>query len=146
MTNLRIINNLKLNKLLLIIALNFPLVAYSFEVGSKGPGGGIVFYVDQSGSKGLEAKASDESGKLTWVKAIAAAGAHGSGWHLPTKEELNLLYEQRTVVGGFDNTKSYWSSTANDNSNAWRHDFDDFGMQYHSDKNGTLKARAIRAF
>lgn len=112
--------------------------------GSKGPGGGIVFYVDNSGSHGLEAKTADEAGELDWTAAIIAASAYGSGWRLPTKDELNLLYQQKTVVGGFAND-SYWSSTEN-NRNLVGYQYFPDGNQDNASKSNTLRVRAVRAF
>ncbi len=143
---------IKINILFLIVAINFPLKAFSFELGDQGPDGGIVFYVDNSGLHGLEAKKADEGvvfgwtitgANLFWTEAMIAAKANGSGWHLPTKDELNLLYQQQTVVGGFTNVY-YWSSTEDD-SGVWSQGFGT-GNQDEESKNSSFRVRAVRAF
>ncbi|MGZ4994331.1 MAG: Lcl C-terminal domain-containing protein [Methylobacter sp.] len=93
---------------------------------------------------GLEAKAADEPDTLTWSAAMAATRAYGSGWHLPNKNELNLLYQQKTVVRGFTNDY-YWSSSEDGNYDAWLQDFGD-GQQSHDGKDTALRVRAVRAF
>jgi hypothetical protein len=68
-------------------------------------------------------------------------------WYLPSKYELNLLYTQKTIVGGFASS-FYWSSTeSTSNSSAWLQDFND-GLQHDVAflKESTLYVRAIRAF
>ena len=65
-------------------------------------------------------------------------------WYLPSKHELNLLYLQKTVVGGFANNY-YWSSTEVDLSSAWGQDFG-AGYQFVNGKNYFRNVRAIRAF
>ena len=65
-------------------------------------------------------------------------------WYLPSKYELNLLYEQKAVVGGFTNA-FYWSSTESLNDRAWCQDFDS-GSQYNHYRYQTFPIRAIRAF
>jgi hypothetical protein len=65
-------------------------------------------------------------------------------WYLPSKDELNKLYENRTAVGGFANN-FYWSSTENDYLNAWVQNFD-VGLQFYSIKNFAGRVRAVRAF
>ena len=76
-----------------------------------------------------------------------------SDWYLPSKYELNLMYENIGQgnalglgnVGGFANYY-YWSSTEYDNFIfAWFQDFY-FGDQNGHVKNSTLYVRAIRAF
>lgn len=67
-----------------------------------------------------------------------------SDWFLPSKEELNLLYQQRNLVGGFANDY-YWSSTECDTLKAWNQYFP-FGPQYYAGKSTKAYARAIRAF
>jgi len=68
-------------------------------------------------------------------------------WYLPSKHELNLLYQHKNLVGGFADDL-YWSSTENDAMNAWGQDFSG-GIQYSIGKGTTPNLpglRAIRAF
>ena len=107
-----------------------------------------MFYLDNSGSHGLEAKAVDDDHALDWDDAIAAASAYdGSGWHLPTKDELNLLYQQKAVVGGFADVY-YWSSTKHIMGYAFVRDFrsgDDASVPMHNN-NHARGVRAVRVF
>ena len=116
----------------------------TYVAGDKGPDGGKVYFVDASGEHGLEAQAADEITSLIWDDAVKAAGAYGSGWHLPTKSELKMLYEQRTVVGGFAKD-DYWSSTELDSNSAWIQGFAN-GDQDRYNKYSKLSVRAVRAF
>ncbi|MEI7981917.1 MAG: DUF1566 domain-containing protein [Bacteroidota bacterium] len=68
-------------------------------------------------------------------------------WFLPSREELNQLYLQRNVVGGF--TKSlYWSSSESDGNQAnaaWIMNFN-WDASYTRTKNdATSRVRAVRA-
>lgn len=65
-------------------------------------------------------------------------------WYLPSKLELNLLFLQRAIVGGFSNT-DYWSSTEINENEAWSQYFYD-GFQSGYEKDGALLIRPIRAF
>ena len=112
--------------------------------GDSGPQGGKVYYVDDSGVHGLEAKAADEISSLSWSDAVLAASAYGSGWHLPTKAELKVLYEHRNVVGGFAKD-DYWSATELDSNSAWIQGFGN-GDQDRYNKYSKLSVRAVRAF
>lgn len=117
----------------------------AFIVGHQGPAGGIVFYVDSTSLHGLEAQAQDcnEEG-LNWFEAMTAASHYGAGWRLPTKEELNLLYREKNLVGGFFN-RNYWSSTKTLNAGVWTQYFSN-GYQYDYNNNLRLLARAVRSF
>ena len=117
----------------------------AYKVGDILPDGGIVFHVDASGNNGLAAKATDEPWRLKWDDAIIAASAYGSAWHLPTKDELNLLYQQKIVVGGFANDV-YWSATEYDSYLAWYQFFCDGVQYYNFNKTSTFTVRAVRAF
>ncbi len=73
-------------------------------------------------------------------------------WFLPSKEELNKLYLNKTTIGGFDNNQSYLSSTQNDNTNpypyqfAWGVSFNN-GAWFNAYKTDAFyNVRAIRKF
>jgi hypothetical protein len=126
----------------------------SFRIGDTGPGGGIVFYVDSTSQHGLEAQAADyvKGSKIyfTWGDAKTVARSYGVGWHLPTKDELNQLYLQMAVVGGFfaNGTEkgTYWSSTETEYANyAWFQTFG-IGFQNGNAKSSGFRVRAVRAF
>ncbi|WP_431066980.1 DUF1566 domain-containing protein [Methylotuvimicrobium sp.] len=79
--------------------------------------------------------------------ALLCANYTGGGygdWYLPSKFELNLLYQQKDLVGGFA-TLLYWSSTELASNLAWAQSFFD-GLQVTSPKGNPLRVRAVRAF
>jgi hypothetical protein len=83
-------------------------------------------------------------GIMEWATASKACADLGDGWRLPTKEELNTLYQNRYVIGGF--TKNYyWSSSEYVNSSAWTQGFIS-GYQPNLDKGNPNSVRAVRAF
>jgi len=65
-------------------------------------------------------------------------------WYLPSLYELNLLYQQKDMVGGFASVY-YWSSKEDSATKAVSLDFD-FGTTYHFFKTDTDAVRAVRAF
>jgi hypothetical protein len=65
-------------------------------------------------------------------------------WYLPSRYELNLLYIQKTVVGGFA-ADSYWSSSESGNARAYYQNFNT-GVQSFYFKDEIDRVRAIRAF
>jgi hypothetical protein len=115
--------------------------------------GGYVFWVSADGKHGLVAETQDQ-GTATWYEAqnlISNPSNHSLNgqkfrdWRMPTKHELNEIYLQQVVVGGFA-TNFYWSSTEYASSNAWVQFFTN-GYQTNSDKNLYLYyVRSVRAF
>jgi uncharacterized protein (TIGR02145 family) len=83
-------------------------------------------------------------GRMEWEDAKKACADLGDGWRLPTKDELNILYQNKDVVGGFYSS-TYWSSTETDDFNAWGQAFN-FGEHASLSKDYTNFVRAIRAF
>ncbi len=79
--------------------------------------------------------------------AVAAAyrGGGYSDWFLPSKDELNLLYLQKGVVGGFVDHNYYWSSSMNSWNYAWAQYFST-GLQYFNNMSYYNRVRAVRAF
>ncbi len=66
-------------------------------------------------------------------------------WFLPSKDELNKMYEQRVAVGGFS-SEYYWSSSSDDVYSAWAQNFVN-GSQSSLDKYyDVCRVRAVRAF
>jgi len=157
-------------------------------LGSTGPGGGKVFYVDESaatGSRYLEAAPNTWGGgvpdpALVWSgntdtdvvtqtdigtgsanttaiiaqsatagRAATAARAYTGGglndWFLPSKDELNQLYTQKDVVGGFADV-GYWSSSQYNALSAWLQSFFVDGGQADAAKVVSSRVRPVRAF
>lgn len=67
-----------------------------------------------------------------------------SDWFLPSQNELNQMYLQKNIIGGFANG-SYWSSTEFSYVRAMAHNFFD-GYQNANQKTNTFYVRAVRAF
>lgn len=116
----------------------------TYKVGDFLSDGGIVYFVDDSNKHGLAAQLRNENHRATWKEANILANNNGQGWHLPTKEELGLLYLKRNIIGGFSNSY-YWSSTEVGSGNAWYQSFGN-GYQYNNDKSNTFLVRAVREF
>ena len=75
---------------------------------------------------------------------VIVGGVTYGDWYLPSKEELNLLYLQNSVVGGFANNY-YWSSTEINANTSWSFNFS-LGSASNGTKNFPIYVRAIRAF
>ncbi len=75
---------------------------------------------------------------------VLEGGVTYADWYLPSKMEINLLFLQKNIVGGFANAV-YWSSTESTTTNAWLQNFTVAGQGSHP-KEETRYVRAIRAF
>jgi hypothetical protein len=69
-----------------------------------------------------------------------------SDWFLPSKDELDLIFQKlhKVGLGGFSDTW-YWSSSEYRDYTAWGQGFNT-GDSYNYPKHNTLSVRAIRAF
>jgi formylglycine-generating enzyme required for sulfatase activity len=69
-----------------------------------------------------------------------------SDWFLPSKDELNLMYQnlKKYGIGNFAGS-FYWSSSEYSSNNAWNQYFDN-GSQKYSNKSNGFRVRAVRAF
>lgn len=166
----------------------------SFNIGDN-YGGGIIFYIDNTGIHGLIADDADlgvmtwYNGPFNWVftgadatkiykgksntgKIVNAQGSPVDGnyaawacskskkngykdWYLPSRDELEQLYIQRSVVGGFTtgvNDQLYWSSSALPGSNelyAWSFYFNTMGNGFATlnfYRSNAFHVRAVRKF
>ncbi|RLC09287.1 MAG: hypothetical protein DRI24_22075 [Deltaproteobacteria bacterium] len=84
---------------------------------------------------------------------ITEGGKTYGDWYLPSKEELNLMFLNKSTIdataganggNGFASAY-YWSSTEYSSSNVWRHNFGS-GGQFPRTKASPYYVRAIRAF
>src|SRR5690554_317816 len=84
---------------------------------------------------------------------VTEGGKTYGDWYLPSKEELNLMYQNKATIdatagvnggSGFASA-AYWSSTEYSSHGAWGQYFD-FGSQYLYYKDITSCVRAVRAF
>jgi hypothetical protein len=66
-------------------------------------------------------------------------------WYLPGKDELNKIYLNKYIIGGFANT-FYWSSSEINDSCAWSQNFTDGTQVSDSLKTTQNYVRAIRSF
>lgn len=157
-----------------------------YSIGDTGPAGGIVFYVTEGGTHGLEAAAANAGSGIRWnnghdtitaasavvtgygkantgtiiaaqgdtVSSYAAGLARGytgggyTDWHLPSRDELNLMYVNLKCAvpeqGNFGNYY-YWSSSEYDAAAAWYQDFST-GVIDGTDKESPLYVRPVREF
>lgn len=121
--------------------------------------GGIVAYLLQAGDSGYDANvihgliaAPSDQSSGNWNGAVyycANLDLNGyTDWYLPSKDELNKLYELHSLgLGDFAN-EHYWSSTEYNNGFAWRQNFDGWGHQSADDKilHYAYHVRAVRVF
>jgi hypothetical protein len=90
----------------------------------------------------LEIAEHDFIGEMTWDDAKKACALLGDGWRLPTKVELNFIYEHKSEIGGFA-AAYYWSSSEFYNNSVWLQFFYN-GYQYDYKKSHLSSVRAVR--
>jgi hypothetical protein len=121
---------------------NDPLCAWSdntsTRIGTTGTGIGTGYantsaMIAQSGSKGKAGTA-----------ARAFQGGGKTDWFLPSEDELNQMFVNKSTIGGFA-SDYYWSSSEILRSIAWFQDFSDgdWGTGF---KANTFSVRPVRAF
>jgi serine/threonine protein kinase len=96
------------------------------KIGQKHQGG-IVFFIDKTGCHG-KIYLGNNLGELNWTDAVSKCTSLNidgfSDWHLPSKDELNILFNKKELSSFFVG-ESYWSSTPNFLSvnQSWGQDF-----------------------
>ena len=118
--------------------------------------GGIIIELDTTNEHGLVVAKVDQVAyveKLNWSNSQAQVEAYengGSGWRLPTRTELELIYNNRSTFSltGFEN-RNYWSSTLGTNT-AWSKYFGAPGgittSNWKQLSNCTLCSRGVKEF
>ena len=83
--------------------------------------------------------------------AHAYAGGGYDDWYLPSRDELDKLYQNRVAIGGFHTEPTdnpfYWSSSQHGafDEEAMRQSFNG-GLSYHLFKGDMYRVRAVRSF
>lgn len=96
-----------------------------------------------------------ETGRAAQIAAALNFGGFDD-WFLPSRDELNLMFQNRAIIGDLGD-RWYWSSSQSYHPNdAWRQNFgrsgfnpwaaQSVGEQHRGDKNDANSVRAIRAF
>ena len=124
----------------------------SAKIGDKMPDGTIYAGISPETNKPMYAPSSDAPLTYTFNEAKAYAkkldeDGH-QDWRVPTKAELNVLFNNRAAIGGFDVTGSYpagwyWSASPGDRWNAWGQRFSD-GCQFYNGKDSHSAVRCVR--
>ena len=81
--------------------------------------------------------------EVTWYNAKRECKELGKGWRLPTKDELDVMYNNKDLIGNFVNT-NYWSSTEYNSDYAWMQVFIHQSIAITL-KEGHINARAVRS-
>lgn len=129
----------------------------SLKIGDIGPAGGIIFYIE--GNKAFEC--SEDLGTGNWSDAKSTACYYSGGgytdWYLPSKGELNLVYENLKAKNLIKSSDRYWSATPSDTFNphlfAWAKSFADgsyfnnpYALYAGFSVQDSFSIRAIRSF
>lgn len=103
-------------------------------IGKRMPDGTVYAGISPATGKPMYAMPQDAPGTYRfnnaqeYAKKLAALGH--KDWRAPTKNELNVLFNNRAAIGGFNETGSnpagwYWSSSPCYGPNAWVQRFSD---------------------
>jgi hypothetical protein len=108
------------------------------------PGGTVTAL--GSGSANTDKIIAQNDAGTAYAAALARAynGGGYTDWYLPSRDELNKLYQNRAAVGGFSYGK-YWSSSEIDSSSAYFQYFSVGGQSYDV-KDVSIWIRAVRSF
>jgi len=80
--------------------------------------------------------------EVTWYDAKKECKKLGKGWRLPTKYELDKMYDNKDLIGNFINT-NYWSSTEYNSDYVWMQVFT-HKLIAITLKEGHINARAVK--
>jgi hypothetical protein len=130
-----------------------PKASTASQIGDKMADGTIYAGVSPDTGKAMYATPQDAPGTYTFNQAAQYVGnldAHGHhDFRAPSKSELNVLFNNRAAIGGFNVTGSnpagwYWSFSPYGNDGAWAQRFSD-GHQVYSDRDdGYSSLRCVR--
>src|ERR1022692_2660770 len=127
--------------------------AKEVEIGEVTPDGTVYAGVSPETGQAMFTTAADAPATCTFNEAqdyAAKLDANGHlDWRVPTRDELNVLYQNRAAIGGFEESGSepvgwYWSSSQYDYNTAWGQRFCDGKQFYLNLKNTDSSVRCVR--
>jgi hypothetical protein len=77
---------------------------------------------------------------MDWHRAKKACASLGKGWRLPSKSELNFIYQVKPNIG----LETYWSANESSSTNAWSQWMGNGGQRDYFKGEG-LYVRAVRS-
>ena len=88
---------------------------------------------------------NDFPNQMKRIDAKKACASLGPGWRLPTKDELDILDQNKDKVGGFGSNGSWTSSGEFGAVSAWHQNFV-YGLllEFFEGKRPTFSVRAVR--
>ena len=122
------------------------------KIGDRMPDGTVFAGISPESNKPMFATPVDAPLTMNFNKAAENAAqldAHGhQDWRVPTKAELNVLFNNRAAISGFNVTGSapagwYWSASHGHEWSAWGQRFSD-GYQFINFKDDHLAVRFVR--
>jgi hypothetical protein len=130
-----------------------PTASTTPQIGDQMEDGTVYAGISPDTNKPMYATPADAPLTYTFNQAQKYAetlDAHGhKDWRSPTKAELNVLFQNRAAIGGFNETGSYpagwyWSSSQNYiYDDAWGQRFSD-GRQDYDFKGSASSLRCVR--
>ena len=74
---------------------------------------------------GMNLQPETEGWWVVWDKVMDFRSSYGHNWFVPSKDELNLIYENRANLSNlsFNTRPSYWSSSEDSSVDAWFQSF-----------------------
>lgn len=116
-----------------------------------GPTGVVTSATDTNGKTNTDTLVAYDTSNGTEHPAAQSCRALGSEWYLPSKEELNLFWENKDTIGlssigiTVSDSQHYWSSNQNDSSYSWAQRFSDGDQTSNGiNKNLSRLVRCVR--
>ncbi|MBA7517446.1 hypothetical protein ES705_09500 [subsurface metagenome] len=119
------------------------LMAWSNIIDASVGTTGTALGTGQANTTAIVGQSGCESGAAYYCDNLIV-GVYDD-WFLPSLDELDKLYDNRNIIGGFTTELFYWSSSEFAVGKAWVEDFDS-GLQNDSNKPNGYNVRAVRAF
>ena len=131
--------------------INTPSISTVPRIGEKMPDGTVCVGVSPETHHPMYATQKDVPEKMEFKEAqeyAAQLDAHGhKDWRVPTKAELNVMFNNRAAVGGFKvaglDPLYYWTSTPDYGFGGCTQRFSD-GIQSNDRRTKLLRVRCVR--